>query len=71
VLLLLMMMKKIDYHFPKRWTMKIVEKVLNVEKDHPMLVLNDQKNLNVFVVVVVVVVVLVHSEMIDKNMNFL
>ncbi len=52
--------------------MKIVEKVLNVEKGRPMLVLNDQKNLNVFVVVVVaVVVVLVHSEMIDKNMNFL
>jgi hypothetical protein len=71
--LLLLLMKKIDYHFPKRGLMKIVEKVLNVEKDHPMLVLNDQKNLNVFVVVVaaVVVVVLVHSEMIDKNMNFL
>jgi hypothetical protein len=69
---LLLLMKKIDYHFPKRWTMKIVEKVLNVEKGRPMLVLNDQKNLNVFVVVVVaVVVVLVHSEMIDKNMNFL
>jgi len=65
-------MKKIDYHFPKRGMMKIVEKVLNVEKDHPMLVLNDQKNLNVFVIVVVaVVVVSVHSEMIDKNMNFL
>jgi len=57
-------MKNVDYLFPRKLMMKIGEMELDVEKYHPMLVLNDQKNLNAFVVVVVavVVVVLVHSE---------
>jgi hypothetical protein len=64
-------MKLVDYHFPKRYLMKIVEKVSNVEKHHPMRVSNDQKYSNVFVVVVVVAVAvaLVHSETINKNRN--
>jgi hypothetical protein len=43
--------------------------MLNFEKLHSMLVLNDQKNSNVFVVVVVAIVVLLHSDMINKKMN--
>jgi hypothetical protein len=43
---------------------------LDVEKSHPMRLLNDPKNLHVFavaVVVVVAVVVLVHAEIKYKN----
>jgi hypothetical protein len=64
----LLLMKNVDYHLPRILLMMIVEMELDVEKSHPMRLLNDPKNLHVFVVaavvvvVVVVVVVLVHAE---------
>jgi hypothetical protein len=66
----LLLMKYVDYHLPRILMMMIVEMELDVEKSHPMRLLNDPKNLHVFavaVVVVVAVVVLVHAEIKYKN----